>query len=151
MEQFQKLLNELAEITGLDSIPVEDDGGCAIKLDSIILNMQYFEDTEQCYFISTLFPVPANEKDKADLYENLLEANCFYRETQGGIIGVNKEMNIVTYATKFGITNLSGSDFANFVEVFVNTTEELIEKFNTVSQDKQPEIKPEDYSHYLRV
>ena len=151
MEQFQKLLDELARITGLDAIPLEEDGGCAIKLDSIVLNMQYMEETEQCYFICRLFPIPANETDKAALFESLLCANCFYRETQGGIIGIDKDMNIVTYATKFSIDNLTGTGFADFVEAFVNAAEDLIEKFSAAAPEKQPEITPEDYNNYLRV
>lgn len=151
MEKFQLLLDELAHITGLDSLKAEDDGGCAIQLDNIIINMQYFEETRQCYLLSRLFSIPANTDEKNRLYEKLLTANCFFRETGGGIIGIDGSINAVTYAVKFDITHLHGSDFASFIENFINTAEELIGKFSLAGGGDDPPQRPEDFSNYLRV
>lgn len=153
MENFQKMLDELATITGLDSLAIEDNGGCAIKLDNIIINMQYIEDTEQCYFFSVLFPIPIQLEEKNSLYERLLVANCFFRDTGGGILGIDKGIDAVTYAAKFSIANISGSDFANYLEDFVNTAEEFIEKFNKDDQESsgKTDNNSENFNNYLRV
>ena len=153
MENFQKLLDELAKITGLDSLTMEADGGCAIKLDNIIINMQYIEDTEQCYFFSQLFPIPAQQDIQNNLFEKLLIANCFYRETSGGILGIDKELDAVTYATKFGIANISANDFVNFIEEFINKAEAFVEKFSKDFQEDNDKTNdnPENFSTYLRV
>ncbi len=153
MKKFQMLLNDVAAITGLESLVPDESGGCAIRLDDVILNIQFMEDTRQCYFFSQLFQIPALEKDRLSLYERLLSANCFYRETGGGILGIDTDINAVTYATKFGIDAISGNDFVNFVESFINMAESFIEKFsNGVSgADQNDTFFSGDMSHFIRV
>ena len=37
-------------------------------------------------------------------------------------------INAITYATKFGIVVISANDFVTFIEQFINTAEELVDK-----------------------
>lgn len=153
MEKYQKLLNEVGKVVGID-LKLEDGGICAIKLDDIVINMHFLADEDQCYFFSALFPIPGNDIEKAALFESLLEKNCFYRGTMGGILGIDKGLNMVTYATKFSVTAVSGNDFIIKVENFINGAEHFVDtlsKSDGLDAGEKNEIGPDEFQNMMRI
>jgi len=153
METYQMLLNEVGKVAGID-FKLEDSGICAIKLDDIIINMQFIEEEAQCYFFSALFPIPGNEKEKVILFETLLEKNCFFRDTMGGILGIDTGLNQVTYAAKFSVADISGNDFVSRMENFINAAEHFVDtlgKSNGSDAGSENEIRPDEFQNMMRV
>lgn len=160
MEKYQMLLNEVGKVIKID-LKLEEGGVCAIKFDNIIINMHFIEEEAQCYFFSVLFPIPGNDTKKAALFETLLRKNCFYRDTMGGILGIDTELNKVTYAVKFSVANISGNSFVNKMENFINTAENFIETLNKsdIAADSQSgsdagsrkEITPHEFQTMIRI
>ncbi|MDY0220923.1 MAG: type III secretion system chaperone [Desulfobacterium sp.] len=129
MEKYQALVDKVGQVTGID-LKMEEGGICAVKLDDIIINMHFIQEEDQCYFFSALFQIPGNASEKAVLFETLLKKNCFYRDTMGGILGIDTELDKVTYAAKFNIAGISGNDFAARIESFINAAEYFVETLN---------------------
>jgi hypothetical protein len=160
MEKYQTLLDEVGKITGID-LKIEEGGICAIKLDDVIINMHFIQEEDQCYFFSALFPIPGNTSEKAALFETLLEKNCFYRGTMGGILGIDNGLNKVTYAAKFNIAAISGNEFADRIENFINTAENFVKTLDRSDLPLQSqsdsetrtrkEIKPDEFQSMIRI
>lgn len=160
MEKYQTLLDEVGKVTGID-LKMEEGGICAIKLDDIIINMHFIQEEDQCYFFSALFPIPGNAAEKAALFEALLEKNCFYRDTMGGILGIDTGLDRVTYAAKFNLVAISGNDFAARIEDFINAAEYFIETLNLsdIAQNPQldsetrsrKEITPDEFQNMIKI
>jgi hypothetical protein len=160
MEKYQILLNEVGKVTGID-LKLEEGGVCAIKLDDITINMHFIKEEEQCYFFSALFPIPGSAEEKAALFEILLEKNCFYRGTMGGILGIDTSLNKVTYAAKFNVAAITGADFADRIEKFINAAENFIETLNRSDisprsqsdsdTENRKEINPDEFQNMIRI
>jgi hypothetical protein len=160
MEKYQMLLNDVGKAAGI-VLKLEEGGICAIKLDEIIINMHFIEEEDQCYFFSALFPIPGNATEKAALFETLLEKNCFYRDTMGGILGIDTGLNKVTYAVKFNVSTISGNDFLGRIENFINAAENFVETLNRSdisphsqqSSDRKSgkEIRSDEFQNMIRI
>lgn len=160
MEKYQTLLDEVGKVAGID-LKMEQGGICAIKLDDIIINMHFIQEEDRCCFFSTLFPIPGNAAEKAALFETLLEKNCFYRDTMGGILGIDTGLDKVTYAARFNLAAISGNDFAARIENFINAAEHFIESLNRsdIAQNPQSdsearsrkEISPDEFQSMIKI
>ncbi|MDD9303390.1 MAG: type III secretion system chaperone [Desulfobacter sp.] len=160
MEKYQMLLDEVGKIVGID-LKLEDKGICTLQFDEIILNIHFIEEEDQCYFFSALFPIPGNETIKAALFETLLEKNCFYRETMGGILGIDTGLDKVTYAAKFSVASMDGNAFVSRMETFINATEHFVDTLGksdhlTASpvgpnDPTKKEIHPDEFQNMIKI
>lgn len=156
MKKYQTLLDQVGRASGI-KLTLEEGGICAVQFDEIIINMNFIEDEDQCYFLSALFPIPGNETDKGALFERLLEKNCFFKETMGGILGIDKGLGQVTYGVKFKIGDMPGTDFISRMETFINAAEEFVETLgNTLppsQDDKAPSkgISAHEFQNMIKI
>lgn len=134
-EDYMRLLNTLAEATGVGT--VEDDGEFVftLQLDDILLHIEYLEETDECYLFSPVLSLVDFSSGKGKIYEELLHDNCLYRGTRGGILGVDRESGSVVYAVRLPVAGLLDDDFLTFVEAFVNFVEELQQKYREVLRE----------------
>lgn len=158
MEKYQNLLDQVGRTAGID-LKLEEEGGCAIQLDEIVIHIQFIPEEDQCYFFSSLFPIPENREEKDALYTALLEKNCFYRDTMGGILGIDTGINRVTYATKFSVGAIRAADFIQNLENFINAAEHFVETLGNADMsngrcaDDQPPkpLGPDEFQTMIRI
>lgn len=151
---LNELLNILATMVNLGPIKLEDEGGCALQFDEIEVNFDYIEDTEECLLFSHIMSLPQSNDDKQKLFEEILSDNCLYKGTKGGILGINRELANVLYATRFQLKALPEEKFFLILEDFVNTSEELQEKYKRFLNIKDEVHSDDDklyHQAFLRI
>ncbi|MCC5832932.1 MAG: type III secretion system chaperone [Chlamydiales bacterium] len=113
LKQFVEQLNtDLGE-----PLAANDDGSYTLFLEPD-LHISLRENPELGISLFTvLAPVP--EENKEDFLLKTMIANLFGRETGGGILGLNKEGNKITFLT-FLPRQLNYRDFHDYLEDFAN-------------------------------
>ncbi len=68
---------------------------------------------------------PGHEGDRLAAYQKLLESNCFFRGTGGGVLGVDGPEGGIILTHKISSGGLDGARFTAIIEAYVNIAEKL--------------------------
>lgn len=83
------LLAEFGRKAGLGSLGLDDQGVCRLSFDgSLIVDLEFDEDAGVLHLYSAVGPVPAGEREA--VYQALLSANLFGRETGGATLALDR-------------------------------------------------------------
>ncbi len=115
---FLKLMKNMADVLGVENLPIENDEQVVIGFDESIVTIQYFEEADQLLIYTDLFPLP--EQNREAFYEALLEGQFFFQHTRGSTLGINKELNIVLLQTTLALSILDTDKFMQFLENFMH-------------------------------
>lgn len=125
---MQSILENFGKRIGIESLDFESItdgvGMCSLSFDDIAVNVAYHEEERILYIHTAVASVPDNEKARLELYSLLLELNCGFRFTDGGILGVHDEYGIIL-SNKIRLENLDSAIFESFVERHVNSAEKI--------------------------
>ena len=125
MKHVQNLLEGFGTQVGLPQLALDAANCCTLQFDDVVVNIEYINDTEEMFFYSRVGGIPANTEDKLRAYARLLDANCFYRRTHGGVLGIDEGQDAIVYTNKVGIGGLDANAFGDYMEAFVNRAEEF--------------------------
>ena len=101
------------------------DNCCTLQFDEVVVNIEYINDSRELFFYSRIGSIPGNNDDRLRVFSELLEANCFYRRTHGGVLGIDESQDAVVYTNKIGVEGLDANAFGDYMEAFVNLAEEF--------------------------
>lgn len=156
MNSFSTVLADFGAIIGLPNISLDEEQRCDLRFDDIVVNMVHLEDIEKVYICTVLGSIPALDDRRLQSYESLLEANCYFSQTGGGIVGIDKAAHALTYTNIVGTPQLTGNDLAEFMQGYLNTVDAL--RLRILNADTQgaaalPELNPNIFgtSGFLRV
>ncbi len=125
---MKSILREFGQHIGLENLDFgrfEDNTGiCTLSFDDVTVSLAYNGNERVLYAHTAIARVPENDKHRLELYTLLLEINCGFRFTEGGIIGVHDEYGVILTNT-ISMENLSTSIFEKFIEKHVNFAEKM--------------------------
>ena len=120
-EAFQSLLSTLAPALHLPDIAVrEDDPSCLLVLDDFEVSLRYLPGADMVMLYTVVAPLPV--KGREALYAALLDADTFFRGTQGFTLAAREDTG-VTLQGVMPMRMLDGSNIAVWVQNFVNVAD----------------------------
>ena len=118
---FQSLLSTLAPALNLPEITLrEDDPSCLLVIDDFEVSLRYLPGSDMVMMFTVVAPLP--EGGRESLYAGLLDANTFFRGTQGFTLAAREDTG-VTLQGVMPMRMLDGSNIAVWVQNFVNVAE----------------------------
>lgn len=125
MEQIQEVISGFGAMVGLPDLVLDESNCCTLQFDQVVVNAEYLSDSNEFYFYSKIGPIPANSEDRLRVFAGLLESNCFYRRTSGGVLGIDEALDAIIYTNKVGADGLNANMFGDYMEAFVNLAEDF--------------------------
>ncbi|MDD9302055.1 MAG: type III secretion system chaperone [Desulfobacter sp.] len=142
MDFIDKIISGFGTMVGLSDLALDDGNCCTLQFDQVIVNVEYLPDTRVFYFYTRIGAIPANKEVRLQIFEYLLESNCFYRKAHGGVLGIDGEQDAVIYTHKFNADDLDAKIFGDYMEAFVNTAETFAGDLLDESGDKSNAMPP---------
>ena len=132
---FEKLLKDFGENVGIPGLALDDSGCCCLSFDDLLVNVEYNDQTRQFFLSAHIGDLPAEGREA--LYERLLSANYFFRDTQGATLAIDKPSNRVLLVFQAPASALDATIFSNTVRNFIQTTEQWRDR---VARAASPEL-----------
>lgn len=123
MKRIQDVMAGFGAQVGLPDLSLDDGNCCTLQFDDVVVNVEYLPDSDELYLYSRVGSIPGNEARRLQAFTRLLESNCFYRGTSGGVLGVDAAQDAVVYTNKVGADGLDADAFGEYMEAFVNLAE----------------------------
>jgi hypothetical protein len=154
MSNIQEIIAEFGRSIGLDGLALDEGNCCTLQFDAQVVTIEYLPDSDELYFYTRVGIVPAHEATRLRLFTFLLEADCFFRRTSGGVLGVDMEREAVVYTNKVGVGGwLNANLLGEYMQAFVNLAEEFARQLRDIDA-QAPEAggaAPEPSGMALRV
>ena len=99
------------------------DDVAAIQFDDMVLNFHVEEKTGEMELFMDVGAAPVAADERLAAYSRLLKANCFARQTGGGVLGVDDEENRVIFSHSFAAGAMDAAQLERVVETFLNLAE----------------------------
>ena len=125
----EQLLNDLGLSMGMKGLMFNDQGCARLVFDEkYIINLELNSLTEQLHIYSDLGGLPDQAREQ--LYLKLLNANLFHAQTGGASLAVDSVHQQVVLCRTLNAEPLSGQEFFEIIETFVNAVEDWQVKIN---------------------
>lgn len=118
-------LSAFGSVIGLPDLGWDEARCCSLQFDEVTVNLEHVAEEQQIYVLCRLGQAPGHEGDRLAVYQKLLEWNCFYRGTGGGVIGVDGGEGGIILSHRISVANPSGERLAAFIEEFLQVAETL--------------------------
>ena len=133
---LHQLINEFGQTMRLSDLKLDNDGGCAVRLDKkLVVNLQCREVERELWFYVDMGTPATGSK----IYADLLRGNLFWSATFGATLSLSGDAPphiIITLPISW--YGMDGSTLLKQLEIFVNAVEEWSEYIaneNVTSQD----------------
>ena len=145
-EQAEVALKAFGEKVGIPEMGFDEDGYCCLFFDDLVINLEIDEETERLFFYSNIGELADKKSEK--FYEMLLEANFLFRETEGAVIGIDTQGNVVCLCYQMPLKLVNEETFEAVLENFVNLTERWTQKIRdfTLEDSAEEEMRMSDFS-----
>lgn len=117
MDTFVRLIEGLGNLTGIDGLAPEEDGGCSLMFDEFTVHMLADEEKGTLMVFSPLMPIPATDKER--FFARLLRANAFYADTFGADFCMRDD--VVYLQQLASLRHMSEQEFFSLLETFLRT------------------------------
>lgn len=120
-EAFVSLLATLAPVLGLPEIAVrDDDPSCLLVIDDFEVSLRYLPGSDAVMMFTVVAPLP--EEGRSRLFAELLDANTFFRGTQGFTLAAREDTG-VTLQGVMSMRVLDGASIVSWVQNFVDVAQ----------------------------
>jgi len=126
LEHLQLVLSDFGKAVGIEELALDENGYCCLKFDDTVVNVEASAESGQLFLYTNLGEIPPEKREA--FYEMLLEANFFYKLTAGGVIGIDKDANIVSLAYQTPCAGLESRRFEKMLENFISVAETWSQK-----------------------
>lgn len=116
---INELLAQLANILGFKTLKLNENNKLQIRFNDVVVTLEHLG--EELYIFSLL--EDASHQDKLKVFSYLLETNSYFRGTFGGIIGIEPNLQTITFTHKFNLQNITASVLATTLEKHVELVE----------------------------
>ncbi len=131
---FNRLLAYFGESLGLTGLTLDQNGICSILINDLFeINLAYDEESDHLILFTNL---GEPEDESPEVYENLLEANLFWKDTEGGTICLDSESGDVLLVLIMRIAGIDEDSFKKTVSAFSEGAERWIE---LIDETDEPE------------
>ena len=121
-ENVNHCLRSLGDLIGIDDLILDDGGICCLSFDDdIMVTIQFDEQERQIIFFTPLGEV--KDENRMTVYEKMLSANLFWRETGGATLSFEKESDMAVLLDRFPIQGFDPLIFQDSIQDFVNMAE----------------------------
>ena len=132
-KEVNKLLKSLGKSLGLKNLILDDNNHCILLFDEkIVLNLELKEETERLVVYAYVGEVPL--EDRENVFECLLEANCFWKETGGATIGIDKQSQTIVLAYSVDLPLKKPEAFEENLASFVEVVETWVDRLEKMAQ-----------------
>lgn len=145
---FEKLLHSFGKSVGIPDLCPDANGYCCLSFDEEFIHMEYNDVTHQLFLSSNVGSLPAG--DRTRLYESLLEANYFFRNTKGATLSIDIPSEHVVLVYQTPIESLDDHRFECLIENFLTVTEEWRSKIADEITPKSV-FSTENSSHHMEL
>ncbi|MBI9089829.1 MAG: type III secretion system chaperone [Desulfobacterium sp.] len=126
MSSVSDLVADFGQTIGLKDLALDEKNCCTLQFDHVVVNLEYLPESEEFYFYSRVWAVPENGETRLRTFTYLLETDCFFRGTSGGVLGVDMARDAIIYTNKVGTDGWRNANvFGDYVQAFVNLAEEF--------------------------
>ncbi|GEP45646.1 type III secretion system chaperone [Brevifollis gellanilyticus] len=125
VKQIQEALTGLGGAIGIPELAWDEQGCCALQFDGLTVNLEHAGDEAQIYAMCRVGQAPGHEGDRLAAYQKLLEHNCFFRGTGGGVLGVDGPEGGIIFSHKIPAGGLDGERLTAFIEGYLNIAEKI--------------------------
>ena len=134
MNMFANIFATFGTNIGIDGLCFDENGECALQFDDVIVNLEYHDDVPYLYAYSQICPLPDSDADRLELYGFLLELNSLFKGTDGGVLGIEPALGLVTYASRIELNALDETALDTRIGRHVNAVESLRSSVNDLRQ-----------------
>ena len=125
-EQVQVLLRDLGGLVGLPELGLDADGHCSLVFDGRVeVDLAYAEGDDRLTVAALLGRLPVDAP--AERYLELLDANFFWRGTEGATLGVERDSGTVVLLEALPLAGLDIGGLERHLDVFVATAETWVQ------------------------
>lgn len=128
---FDDLLKMLGAEVGIDALAADGNNSCSMSFDDIVVNMECMEESSTLFMYSAVGRV--SEESKYVIMEELLDANCFFKGTQGASLGIDKASGIVMLQYQSPLATLEYCAFRKILNNFIAVSELYKRKIDSLS------------------
>ncbi len=136
------LIHDFGKNIGIPDLALDEHHYCCLQFDGVVVNLEYEPDKDELFLYTHLGRIP--QDPSLALYERLLEANFFFRQTGGGVLGIDKATGIIALAWRLPASPLTLPALEKLMETFVNTAEYWTEQVGQ-SEPTEQTTPPVDF------
>jgi hypothetical protein len=127
-----EIVSQLGRTLVLEDLHFSSEGTCRLRVDeTITVDIEKSYDDAIIHLYSVVGKISHENNEK--LYEQLLRANLFGKETNGFSLGVDSLLEEILLFVSIETQHLDLDSFLRRFEVFVDTTEEWIKRLESGS------------------
>jgi hypothetical protein len=135
-EEVNCLLQRLGKVLDLSSLTLDSNNHCLILFDDkIVLNLELCEGESALVVYSYISVVPFTGKEL--VLEILLEANFFWKISNGATFALDKQTQTLVLQQKFPIPLARPHAFEDDLAVFVDVAEAWIERIDGICTEAE--------------
>jgi hypothetical protein len=135
-EEVNCLLQKLGKILDLSSLTLDSNNHCLILFDDkIVLNLELSEEDQALIIYSYISVVPFAGKEL--VLEILLEANFFWKISNGATFALDKQTQTLVLEQKFSLPLVNFNSFEDNLAVFVDVAEAWIERIDGICTEAE--------------
>ena len=118
---FNRFIKELHSIEGLEYLKPDKNGNYSLRINH--LHLVYFSETfnkKELFLFAPLCRVPADDKEKIALFDQLLSANLFGQDTGNGWFAIDNASHQILLISRIPCDLLSKHLFTEELSNLVN-------------------------------
>ena len=126
--QIDGILDGFAARIELDGFALDADGNAQLAFDDVLVQLQLDEADDRLLMLA---PLGSPGDDAAAIYRQMLDANFFWSETNGGTVARDPATGAVVLMRGVQVTGLDAERFEAALQGFVNAAESLSARLTT--------------------
>jgi hypothetical protein len=136
VKEVNHLLQRLGKVLDLSALALDANNHCLILFDDkIVLNLEVCEEDETLVIYSYISVVPFAGKEL--VLEILLEANFFWKISNGATFAIDKQTQTLVLQQKFPIPLPNPNSFEDNLAVFVDVVEAWMKRIDDICTEAE--------------
>ncbi|MCK5687159.1 type III secretion system chaperone [bacterium] len=139
-EKFERLLDKFGHVIGIEPLTLNEENGCTLSFDELIVNIQYVEDDNSFLLFSDLGKIPESKNHK--LYKELLTANFYRSQLINAAFSYCESTDSIVLILLHPIDSLVSGQLDEIFQKFIDLVDAWTMRFKQEqSKTKVPESK----------
>ena len=140
---IRKIVSELGGLMGIPDLALDADDQCQLAIDGKIpVALEYDEDGERFILSSPVGSLPSERREP--VLERLLDANLFWKDTGGAVLGLERKHGTVVLALSCAASNLQAVELQNVMGGFVSVAEYWLGELSGAATDGEADEESPD-------